>query len=300
MENKISNVTHEDCLYNLIHDDHNLYLEAQAAREQKLAQIQIIEGRIASLPQGGFSCRVNGDRFKCYRVHESIRRNGDNLQSEKVHRKRVRHEYEYLPLSDMPTIRQLALRKLLQLRLDDLNNEVKAIDKYLSNFQRRCRNADQFYSSPGISGFVDPLINDNEKITEWQSADYKQSEYRVEDRNIPTIGGINVRSKSEALIANILYERGIPFRYECIQTIGQRAYAPDFTILNPLNGREIIWEHFGMMDSADYLAEYGSKISRYLSSGYLPYRNLITTYETRENPFDVHAANRIVKMMFGR
>lgn len=305
MDNYHSRRNCEWTLYDLVQKDRRLYLEVLGSRDLKSAQISEIEHRLAELPKDGISCRVNGNRYKYYRIpvsgdSKTANPNGNDTANPSQKRK-TRHTFEYLPKSETPLIRQLALHKLLQLRLADLNQEVQAMDAYISRYQRECCQSEHFRTSPGISELLDPLIEEShEQIIEWQNAPFDQSSYRIEDRNVPTLCGINVRSKSEALIANILYERDIPFRYECMQTIGQRTYAPDFTILSPRTGREVIWEHFGMMDSADYLSEYGAKISRYLNSGYLPYRNLITTYETREHPFDVHEANRIVKMMFDR
>ena len=335
METQHNNISFEMNLYNLIHDDHHLYLEALDRKEQILAQLQAIKNRLADLPEGGFSCRVNGDHYKCYRVQECtntaaanalIDQDHQNLMTDQDypkksaaesapadqnhqksapadqdHHKRVTHRYEYLPKTETPLIRQLALRKLLELRMEDLSNELKTIEAYLGRFQRGCCRAERYYASAGISELVNPMIEESrQQIVDWQNASYEKSDYRPEDLTVPTLGGFNVRSKSEALIADVLIERGIPFRYENVQLIGQRKYSPDFTILHPATSGIIIWEHFGMMDSSTYQSEYWTKMSRYMNNGYLPYVNLITTFETRENPFDIHNANRIVKMMFDR
>ena len=301
METQHNNISFEMNLYNLIHDDHHLYLEALDRKEQILAQLQAIQSRLADLPEGGFSCRVNGNHYKCYRVQECPSTTAANALKDQDHHKRVTHRYEYLPKTETSLIRQLALRKLLELRMEDLSNELKTIEAYLGRFQRGCCRAERYYASAGISELVNPMIEESrQQIVDWQNASYEKSDYRPEDLTVPTLGGFNVRSKSEALIANVLIERGIPFRYENVQLIGQRKYSPDFTILHPATSGIIIWEHFGMMDSSTYQSEYWTKMSRYMNNGYLPYVNLITTFETRENPFDIHNANRIVKMMFDR
>lgn len=43
---------------------------------------------------------------------------------------------------------------------------------------------------------------------------------------------------------------------------------PDFTILKMKERREIIWEHFGMMDKPDYQEAAIKKLSRYYENGY--------------------------------
>ena len=49
-----------------------------------------------------------------------------------------------------------------------------------------------------------------------------------------TKSGCVVRPKSEAMIADALFEYDIPFRYECELSIGEVNLYPDFTIMNLL------------------------------------------------------------------
>ena len=75
-----------------------------------------------------------------------------------------------------------------------------------------------------------------------------------------TIPGILVRSKSEALIINALFEHKIPFRYECLLQIQNVSIYPDFTIRHPVTGEVYYWEHFGMMDNENYAHNVYSKL----------------------------------------
>ena len=64
-----------------------------------------------------------------------------------------------------------------------------------------------------------------------------------------TSKGERVRSKSEVIIADVLNREGVPYRYEYpiyIKGIGK--IYPDFTVLNIGIRKEMIWDHFGMMD----------------------------------------------------
>ncbi len=76
------------------------------------------------------------------------------------------------------------------------------------------------------------------------------------------LSGDMLRSKSEVIIANILFERGVPFRYE------QPLFAsdgtlrlPDFTIT--WAGKTFYWEHLGRLDLTDYAAEWKQKRAWY-------------------------------------
>ena len=77
-----------------------------------------------------------------------------------------------------------------------------------------------------------------------------------------TVAGTAVRSKSEVIIANMLHERDIPFRYE--QPLYARDgsfYLPDFTVT--WRGKDYFWEHVGMLDREDYRAHWKTKRAWY-------------------------------------
>lgn len=71
--------------------------------------------------------------------------------------------------------------------------------------------------------------------------------------------GDMVRSKSEVIIANLLHERGIEFRYEkpLYATVEGTMYLPDFTLI--WQGEEIYWEHLGRLDLPDYRKKWEAK-----------------------------------------
>ncbi len=73
-----------------------------------------------------------------------------------------------------------------------------------------------------------------------------------------TLSGDLVRSKSEVIIANILYQTGIPFKYEShlVAPDGQ-GRAPDFTVT--WQGKTYYWEHLGMLDLDDYEQSWALK-----------------------------------------
>jgi len=67
-----------------------------------------------------------------------------------------------------------------------------------------------------------------------------------------------VRSKSEVIIANLLFERGIEFRYEIpLFASDGSMYLPDFTI--NWQGEELYWEHVGMLHREDYKVKWEAK-----------------------------------------
>jgi exodeoxyribonuclease V alpha subunit len=91
-----------------------------------------------------------------------------------------------------------------------------------------------------------------------------------------TLSDYMVRSKSEVIIANMLYERDIPFKYEvqCFAPDGT-FYLPDFTIT--WRGEEWYWEHLGLIDKEQYKNHWETKKAWY--DKYFPGR-LVTTIES--------------------
>lgn len=87
-----------------------------------------------------------------------------------------------------------------------------------------------------------------------------------------------VASKSELIIANILYAYGIQYEYERPITINGVTYKPDFTIWRP-DGTMILWEHAGLMDDPEYAHKFENKLLQYQKIGFTQAKNLIVTYD---------------------
>lgn len=86
-----------------------------------------------------------------------------------------------------------------------------------------------------------------------------------------TLRGESVRSKSEVIIANMLFEKGIQYDYE-LRFVGSdgRARYPDFTIQDAEAGRTIYWEHLGLLYTPVYQQRWRSKLEWYRQQGVLP------------------------------
>jgi hypothetical protein len=122
---------------------------------------------------------------------------------------------------------------------------------------------------------------------DWKHAPYPRAEMHEESLKHEAIGGLMVRSKSEALIAFALDLSHIPFHYEESLELDNKKIAPDFTILHPVTGERVYWEHFGMMDDAAYATETFKKFIAYGQNGITPGKNLIFTMETNAEPLSI-------------
>lgn len=91
-----------------------------------------------------------------------------------------------------------------------------------------------------------------------------------------TLANYMVRSKSEVIIANMLFEREIPFRYEVpLFASDGTFYLPDFTITR--HGVDWYWEHLGLMEQDEYCNHWQTKQQWYNNN--FPGR-LVTTEES--------------------
>lgn len=92
-----------------------------------------------------------------------------------------------------------------------------------------------------------------------------------------TESGIWVRSKSEVIIANILYRSNIDFRYEEKLFYKESQWKePDFTISH--NGKVWYWEHLGLLGDEQYNKNWQEKKKIYQDLGI--FAQVITTKES--------------------
>lgn len=86
---------------------------------------------------------------------------------------------------------------------------------------------------------------------------YFNSWYK-EGRRLATLTKYLVRSKSEVIIANLLFEEDVPFEYEVpLYAPDGTVYLPDFTVM--FQGETYYWEHLGMLDYPQYKAHWKKK-----------------------------------------
>lgn len=140
------------------------------------------------------------------------------------------------------------------------------------------------------------VIPDEEYMKKWMSETYMGKPFLDTDAYYITKKNERVRSKSEIIIADKLYDMGIPYKYEhplFLDGIGN--IYPDFTILKINTREEIYLEHFGMMDKPEYVSNFIKKQSTYINNGIIPGKNLFMTFETSERPLNIRELVILIK-----
>lgn len=225
-------------------------------------------------------------------------------------------------IRDNNSIINALLPKQYLLKLQEAaGKELTAIDLYLGNMPEvPAEEVYETFSGDEKERIVPELESDELFVRRWEEEKYESLRdaeklgivtwnsaafYDEDGDNIPvsehiTDRGEIVRSKSECLIANMLNKNGIPYKYEKPLWLGGVQIYPDFTILDVRNRREIYLEHLGRLDSEDYLERTVRKLSRYAGEGYYLGDRVLLTMETRAQPLNLPAAEKMVLLALAR
>lgn len=250
-------------------------------KELLKTEIQFTQKQLKSLPAGELICSRNGKYYKWFHAKKE--------------------GYDYIPKRHRVFAEELALKKYLELHLEDCIKELKAVEQFLKKSVGDNSQAIKLLSDHSeihnlLKSYLAPL---SEELSNWQNEQYEKSSLHPEQLIHTTLSGNIVRSKSEALIDMNLYFHKLPFRYENPLEISGNIVYPDFTIRHPKTGDYYYWEHFGLMDNMEYRKKVGFKLQNYSWVGILPGVNLITTYEDSENPLPVQMIEKNIRHYFG-
>ena len=98
------------------------------------------------------------------------------------------------------------------------------------------------------------------------------------------------------IIANTLKRMAVPYRYEYPLGLQDgRVIYPDFLALNVREKKEMVWEHFGMMDDGAYSEKAVRKIRSLQQTGIFPGEKLILTFERSKQPLDTNELRSVIQ-----
>lgn len=115
-----------------------------------------------------------------------------------------------------------------------------------------------------------------------------------------TLRGDLVRSKSEVIIANELFNKGIDYEYEKDLELknGERR-SPDFTIEVKEKRMTYYWEHLGMMSDPTYRARWENKKKLYAENGIVEGYNLLISQDGLDGSFDSSQITKLIEIITG-
>ncbi len=247
--------------------------------QQKIAELnkilKLIGTRLKESPEG--SLKIQKRLGKTYYYHQ-LKENG----------KYVKH---YIGKDDIKLARELANKSYYMKVKPLLEKELKMYETLEKIYDDEAVNSIYNSLSEERKCLVKPVMAcPDEILRRWDEEIYEINQKYSENMVYKTDQGEMVRSKSELIIANILYKNRemLKYKYErqlelMIEGHTQTIY-PDFTILNVRTGKLVYWEHAGRMDDTRYAANFVKKINTYIDNGIIPGMNLIVTYETVNSP----------------
>ena len=177
-------------------------------------------------------------------------------------------------------IMELMEKKTIVHGLPILKNNIKAMERCLREL--RPYHPTMFKYGDLLSS--DYYLEGDVCVKEWKKKAECRNPYHRRDLVHDTKRGVKVRSKSEVLISDTLYDNGLLYKNEAALTIGGRTVYPDFEILHPKTHELVWWEHLGRADDASYMQGSLEKLEEYGDAGINLGKNLIVTFETKEAP----------------
>ena len=205
---------------------------------------------------------------------------------------------KYIPKKNIEIAKALAQKEYDEAILKKAVKELDLLKKVLEVYPKEC--LENVYNNipPIRQALIEPVcLPDDQYVERWLSVPYERKGFSEDAPEYYTVRGERVRSKSEIIIADILNRMNIPYRYEFpIRLKGAGIIHPDFTVLKIKTREEMLWEHLGMMDDAEYAEKALERIDLYLRNGYYPGLNQILTHETSKRPI----RNKLVEEMIDK
>ena len=256
----------------------------QNEKNKLLIHLKNIDNQLSLLPEGNLICSHNREKPKFYLSNKNKK--------------------TYLRKSQDTLITQYFAKRYLSLLKKEILQELEAINSYLHLINTKNSDSTDFlqkypeFATKISTSYLLPHNNPQIDINTWLNIAYEANPFHPEGLIHKGYSGKHLRSKSECLIDMCLHINGIPFKYECPIHIDNKTYYPDFTVLNPKNGKIMYWEHLGLLDNPEYFDKAINKIKTYSQNGIYPGINLIITSETSDSPLDVNYIETLINYYF--
>ena len=261
--------------------------ELEKRKKELLSLLKRENEKAEEIPAGKIRIAHRGNTEQYYLVTEETQQGGK--------------QGKYIKKEDILIVEKIINNEYSVKMIKAIESELKSIDRLLMK-RKKCT-LEKIYAnlSPYRRKMITPLVLPDEMfVKEWEEKKYKGKSFLEGVAEIYSERGERVRSKSEKIIADLLYRHNIPYKYECPLQLTDpngnfHTFYPDFTILDVKNRRELYLEHLGMMDVSDYARNAVEKINIYIKAGIIPGDQLIFSYETDKSPLDTRVVEMVLK-----
>ena len=286
----------------------NIIRDAKAEIAKLKKMIKEIDDFLSDAPDGCLKWQHRRDKTYYYQQYKERQENSDvndkckEMQTEETNGSPAKWSRKYITNENISLAKALAkkhyymtLKRVIQKQLNALryfekNYSAKELDTI---YEELCDERKMLVES------IEPTLKERVKL--WNAEKYEKNKSFSENLRYETEQGDIVRSKSEVIIANLLYrnKKDIIYKYEkpleIIENGRKKTIYPDFTIMNVHTGKVTYWEHAGLMDDAFYAKEFVKKMNMYIANDLILGRDVIVTFESQGNPLDIGVVKRLVK-----
>ena len=256
-------------------------LDILKKREELLSRtIDRLDEKIDTLPEGSIRVKHKAGTFH-YLYYQ-----GDKT-------------IKYLRKNDCETIKNLIQKKYLKLVQKAVKQEVKALSKAIELYPKTKMERVYEELPSELKEHALPIIPDDDQFAaKWQAEPFKPKPFKKGAPKYYTLKGERVRSKSEVIIADRLFAKGIPYKYECPLWVENGFIHPDFTILRMSDRKVVYHEHCGKMTDPEYTKDIPERANKYARIGIFQGDRLFYTFESAECPLDIEALDAFIENNF--
>ena len=262
-----------------------------------------VDKLLINVPEG--SLKSQNVKGKTYYYHQYMIKDNNseknNCKGKDSNNVDSQLKIEYIK-KDSTLAKDLANKQYNSALKSTITNNLKCLKTFVNKYQ--AEKMDNIYDnlSAARKKLVIPLYSTiKEQVRVWSEEEYEANNNYPENLRYETEQGDIVRSKSEVIIANILFKHreDILYKYEKPLTLiidgRKKEVYPDFTIINVHTGKITYWEHAGLMDDGHYVNEFIRKMNSYVANGFAIGRDVAVSYETQGLPLDIKVVKRMVQ-----
>lgn len=257
--------------------------------EEKKLLLKKAENYISKAPEGGLKFQRKNGKIYYYQQKKNL--------------KTGQWSKTYIKKNEMNLAKELAQKGYMMRVASTLRSQLDLLQEFITKYNEEA--VEEIYRelSQERKNLVIPVnIGIKEKIEAWNREVYEPNTSFAEYLIYETDQGELVRSKSELIIANVLYQYkdDIEYKYERPLELRTREgnviiVHPDFTIINKHTGKIYYYEHAGRMDEPKYAVDFVKKMNLYLNNNILQGNELLVTYETYSMPLDINCVKKNVQ-----
>lgn len=232
--------------------------------------------------KGRLEFKKHNEKIYYYRVVK------DELQNKYIKK--------YIKVKDIELVRKLAQKTYDEDVYKLSDNFLESINRFINDCKKY--NIEKYHKklNPNRRKIIEPvMLSKDEKLKIWKDRKYIPKQNYFNNIEIYTNKKERVRSKTEKILADLFYKKGIEYKYECPLNLSNNVTIyPDFTFLDTENNIEIYWEHFGMMDNSEYVSKVMTKIELYQKNNIRLGKNLIITLESSKKSLNYEIVEDLI------